>query len=102
MIQLVWGTVTVIFSVLSPFLGLGLGDKLAEDIHINALRHIMLTGMYPVPFSILTAELGVAARRGNQKGFNIPFKTFLAFIHHDVPTNLLISSPSKDISSSLL
>lgn len=66
-IQLVRGAVTVIFGVLCPFLGLGFGDELAEDIHVDALCDIVLTGMYPVALGILSAKLSVATCRRNQE-----------------------------------
>ena len=82
-IQLVRSAGTIIFGVLGPFLGLSLGDEFTEDIHVDALCDIVLTGMYPVAVHILTTELGIAARRGDQEGFNIPFKSLFAFVHHD-------------------
>ena len=82
-VQLVRGAVTVIFGILGPILGLGLCDEFAEDIHIDALCHIMLANMYPIALGILTTELGIAARRGNKEGFNIPFKALFTFVHHD-------------------
>lgn len=89
-IQLVRGTGTVIFGVLCPFLGLGFGDKLAEYIHIDALRNIVLTGMYPIALSILSAELGVATCRRGQKGLNVSLKSLFGFIH-DIGPFIIIS-----------
>ena len=52
-----------------------------EDI--DALCHIVLTGMYPVAFGILPVELGVATFGRNKEGLYIPFKSFFTFIHQD-------------------
>ena len=80
-VQLVRSLVTIVFGILRPFPGLGLGDKFAENIHIDALCHIVLTGVHPVALGILPVELGVATLRGDEEGFYIPFKSFLTFIH---------------------
>ena len=83
MVQLVRSAGTVIFGVLCPILWLGLGDEFAEDIHVDALCDIVLTGMYPVAVRILTTELGIATLRGNQEGLDIPLKALFTFVHHE-------------------
>ena len=89
-IQLVRSAGTIIFGVLGPFLGLGLGDKLAEYIHIDALRNIVLTGMYPIALGILSAKLSVATCRRGQKGLNVSLKSLFGFIH-DIGPFIIIS-----------
>ena len=83
MIQLVCCIGSVVFQILRPLFGLGLCNELTQDIHVDALRHIMLAVMYPLSFRILAAELRIATGLGDQKGFYVPFKSLFTFIHQD-------------------
>ena len=60
-IQLFYCLFTVIAGIFCPFFGLGLCNKLAQHIHIDAPCHIVLTVMYPVAVGILPIELRVPA-----------------------------------------
>ena len=63
MIQLLGRLVTIVPGVFRPFFRLGLGDKLAQHIHVDAPCHIVLTVMQPVAVRILPIELRVPALR---------------------------------------
>ena len=89
-IQLVRSAGTVIFGVLCPILWLGFGDKFAENIHVDALCHIMLANMYPIALGILSAKLSVATCRRGQKGLNVSLKSLFGFIH-DIGPFIIIS-----------
>ena len=81
MIQLVRRMLAVVFGISGPFLRLGLCDELAQHIHVDALCNVVLTRMHPAARGVLPAELGIAARRGDQEGLNIPLKALFAFVH---------------------
>ena len=83
-IQLFYRLVAVVPGIFRPFFRLGLGDKFAQHIHVDALVQIMLAGMDPVAVRILPVELRVPALRRDQKSFNVPLEPFLTFVH-DVP-----------------
>ena len=87
-IQLVRSAGTIILGILGPFLGLGLGDEFTEHIHIDALGNIMLTSMYPIALGILSAKLSVTTFWGNQEGFYISLKSFLAYPRYNTPLHL--------------
>ena len=78
-VQLVRGTGTVIFGVLCPILWLGLGDKFAEDIHVDALCDIVLTGMYPITLGILTVKLFISMR--DEMLLYVVLESFFGSVH---------------------
>ena len=60
-VELVRSFVTVVFDILRPLFRLRVCDKLTEHVHIDTACDIVLPVMYPIPVSILSNKLLVAA-----------------------------------------